>query len=144
MPLLVLMMLSWTVAQQVLQVVLNDDQLMMQVENSFPKMMKSMSRVEEDVGKIKSPNNSMNFFLTYVKYVSASEWMSGASQFISLRILGQGSIGVEVSGVNVEESWLEAGVETDHQVMWKNYKECWLQREPKQRMSNKKSSFYQD
>ena len=49
-----LMMLLGTIAQQALQVVLDDYELMTQVENSLPKMIKSMSKVEEEVGEMKS------------------------------------------------------------------------------------------
>ena len=57
--------------------------------------------------------------------ISVGEMMSGVHHLISLRILVQGSKKGVVSIVNIEESWLEIGVEIKHQVMWKNYGECW-------------------
>ena len=108
-PLSALMMLSSTVAQQALQAVLDDDEPMMQVENSPPEMIKSAIEAEEEVREIKSPEKPIKKSLRDVGDISAGEGMSGENQLISLGILGQGSTGGEASSVNVEESRLEAG-----------------------------------
>ena len=61
-PLLVLIMLLGTTTQQALQVVLDDDEPIMQVENSLSEMTKSMSEVEEEVGEIKLPKKPTKKF----------------------------------------------------------------------------------
>ena len=89
--------------------VIDDDEPMMQVENSPPEMIKSAIEAEEEVGEIKSPEQPTKKSLRDVGDISAGEGMSGAGPLISLGIPGQGSIGREVSGVNVEKVWLDAG-----------------------------------
>ena len=66
-------------------------------------MTKSMSRETEEVGEIKSPKNYARKAPRDVEDISVGEVMSGAHQLISLKILGQGSMEGEASGVNVEE-----------------------------------------
>ena len=108
-PLSTLMMVSSTTTQQALQVVLEDNEPMMQVENSPPEMKKSAIRAEEEVGEIKYPKKPMEKAPMDVEDISVGEGMSEVGRLISLGILGQGSTGGEASGVNVEEAWLEVG-----------------------------------
>ena len=67
-------------------------------------MMKSMSRVAEEVREIKSLEKSMGKASREVEDVSVGEVMSGAHLLIRLKILGQGSMKGQGSTVNVEES----------------------------------------
>ena len=54
-----------------------DEEPMMQMENSPPRETKSMSRVEEEVGEIKSSKMSMGEMLQDVGGVSGGDVMSG-------------------------------------------------------------------